>query len=256
MEPPPGPPVEVEFLRESEAALKDGDRKLAKSKLAEAISNGSAAAALNLADLCQEDGEEGEAVLAYLRACSVISDYRANHVFMSYCLDNAIISMGTLDQAEYQWADSLLGKISNEATDVVLLVLSQIARGLLSDNKLSKCSDSENRELYQNEAISYYRAAIGCGLAIRGAKGADEDKVVTFLRNEAIERLDLVQNRLKALAGVGLPSKPYCAQCGAENVKLLRCSRCKAVYYCGLPCQKTHLKTHRDLCKRLAQGLK
>ncbi|KAJ9528228.1 hypothetical protein QJQ45_014207, partial [Haematococcus lacustris] len=39
-----------------------------------------------------------------------------------------------------------------------------------------------------------------------------------------------------------------CAQCGAGNVKLFRCSRCREVTYCSPACQKKHWKAHKAAC--------
>jgi hypothetical protein len=48
----------------------------------------------------------------------------------------------------------------------------------------------------------------------------------------------------------------FCVQChlseeDAPNQKLLRCSRCKLVYYCTPECQKEHFKAHKKDCKIL-----
>ena len=41
-----------------------------------------------------------------------------------------------------------------------------------------------------------------------------------------------------------------CAFCKANKSKLLRCGRCKAVYYCSVDCQRPHWKTHKKICKK------
>ncbi|KAL6761559.1 hypothetical protein V8C86DRAFT_2531662, partial [Haematococcus lacustris] len=46
----------------------------------------------------------------------------------------------------------------------------------------------------------------------------------------------------------GSESAQCCAQCGAGNVKLFRCSRCREVTYCSPACQKKHWKAHKAAC--------
>jgi hypothetical protein len=46
---------------------------------------------------------------------------------------------------------------------------------------------------------------------------------------------------------------PDCYQCCAPPVAgktLLRCSRCKARYYCSEACQRTHWLVHKEFCKK------
>lgn len=46
-------------------------------------------------------------------------------------------------------------------------------------------------------------------------------------------------------------SKKICAACRKpepKNSKLLKCSRCKEVDYCGKDCQKKHWKDHKNVC--------
>lgn len=45
-----------------------------------------------------------------------------------------------------------------------------------------------------------------------------------------------------------------CATCGATNVPLLQCARCKSVSYCNISCQKADWKFHKQACARHAQG--
>ena len=49
---------------------------------------------------------------------------------------------------------------------------------------------------------------------------------------------------------VAVPEAPgeVCAACGATPRKLLRCSRCKQVWYCSTACQKRHWKQHKPGC--------
>ncbi|KAJ9528159.1 hypothetical protein QJQ45_005795 [Haematococcus lacustris] len=46
----------------------------------------------------------------------------------------------------------------------------------------------------------------------------------------------------------GSDAAQCCAQCGAGNVKLFRCSRCREVTYCSPTCQKKHWKAHKAAC--------
>eukprot|EP00485_Elphidium_margaritaceum_P008137 CAMPEP_0202693664 /NCGR_PEP_ID=MMETSP1385-20130828/7710_1 /ASSEMBLY_ACC=CAM_ASM_000861 /TAXON_ID=933848 /ORGANISM="Elphidium margaritaceum" /LENGTH=343 /DNA_ID=CAMNT_0049349373 /DNA_START=14 /DNA_END=1045 /DNA_ORIENTATION=+ len=40
-----------------------------------------------------------------------------------------------------------------------------------------------------------------------------------------------------------------CGYCGKTKEKMLRCSKCKAVYYCSAMCQRPHWKQHKKTCK-------
>lgn len=40
-----------------------------------------------------------------------------------------------------------------------------------------------------------------------------------------------------------------CAFCSTEKANLLKCSRCKSVFYCSKECQKLHWKAHKPSCK-------
>ena len=42
---------------------------------------------------------------------------------------------------------------------------------------------------------------------------------------------------------------PYvCAECGAEAIKMKRCSGCQTVAYCNRICQQRHWKQHKAFC--------
>lgn len=41
-----------------------------------------------------------------------------------------------------------------------------------------------------------------------------------------------------------------CAQCGAQNDNLKKCSKCLNVHYCNKICQKTHWVQHKLECKK------
>ena len=40
-----------------------------------------------------------------------------------------------------------------------------------------------------------------------------------------------------------------CASCSLEKTNLLKCSRCKSVFYCSKECQKLHWKAHKPICQ-------
>ena len=40
-----------------------------------------------------------------------------------------------------------------------------------------------------------------------------------------------------------------CGFCGAEAI--VKCARCKAIYYCDRNCQKRHWKEHKKVCKNV-----
>ncbi len=44
----------------------------------------------------------------------------------------------------------------------------------------------------------------------------------------------------------------FCSRCGISSLDLLRCSKCKSVYYCSVACQKLDWKrVHKKSCKQL-----
>ena len=42
----------------------------------------------------------------------------------------------------------------------------------------------------------------------------------------------------------------FCASCGVKKSTLLKCSRCKSVFYCSKECQKSHWKAHKQDCNQ------
>eukprot|EP01069_Polyplicarium_translucidae_P004116 Polyplicarium_translucidae@DN2498_c0_g1_i2.p1 len=60
----------------------------------------------------------------------------------------------------------------------------------------------------------------------------------------------------RAYDGLGLgppPKKVVCCGCHQPLETKLSCSRCDAVYYCGLSCQRDDWPHHKTLCKRTAR---
>ncbi|RPA79985.1 hypothetical protein BJ508DRAFT_377369 [Ascobolus immersus RN42] len=47
---------------------------------------------------------------------------------------------------------------------------------------------------------------------------------------------------------VGDEPKGICGSCGRPDDKLLRCGRCRAIWYCGRECQRSHWKAHKQVC--------
>jgi hypothetical protein len=45
-----------------------------------------------------------------------------------------------------------------------------------------------------------------------------------------------------------------CAACGQPDVQMLKCSRCKAAFYCGAACQKRHWREHKAACAAASGG--
>jgi hypothetical protein len=44
-----------------------------------------------------------------------------------------------------------------------------------------------------------------------------------------------------------------CAQCGAKTTKMLKCSRCRACFYCSVACQRKAYKQHKKQCFKIAK---
>ncbi|KAJ7636086.1 hypothetical protein DFH06DRAFT_659244 [Mycena polygramma] len=63
----------------------------------------------------------------------------------------------------------------------------------------------------------------------------------------AIPYLETVHQRLEAMNKQ--PGKRVCAGCNKPEEKLLKCSRCGEVDYCGRACQTAHWKAHKPVCK-------
>ncbi|KAJ7626423.1 hypothetical protein DFH06DRAFT_1339559 [Mycena polygramma] len=64
----------------------------------------------------------------------------------------------------------------------------------------------------------------------------------------AIPYLETVHQRLEKAMNKQ-PGKRVCAGCNKPEEKLLKCSRCGEVDYCGRACQTAHWKAHKPVCK-------
>ena len=45
-----------------------------------------------------------------------------------------------------------------------------------------------------------------------------------------------------------------CAACGKQQLQMLKCSRCKAAFYCDAACQKRHWREHKAACGAAGEG--
>jgi hypothetical protein len=43
-----------------------------------------------------------------------------------------------------------------------------------------------------------------------------------------------------------------CKSCAVSDKELLRCTRCKEVYYCGVDCQKKDWPNHKLNCSKVS----
>ena len=59
---------------------------------------------------------------------------------------------------------------------------------------------------------------------------------------------DSVQNRVDAAQGGAGSNVSECFADGCTNEGTLNCSQCKCVSYCGAKCQRSHWKTHKNVC--------
>ena len=63
----------------------------------------------------------------------------------------------------------------------------------------------------------------------------------------------------RSLKTDGIVSNEACANCGkqgSDTVKLMDCTACRLVKYCGAGCQRAHRKEHEESCKQRAAELK
>ncbi|KAF5833440.1 hypothetical protein DUNSADRAFT_10266, partial [Dunaliella salina] len=79
------------------------------------------------------------------------------------------------------------------------------------------------------------------------AEGSDAGKLGDADRNPVAPLLNTDRERdLKALQA----ASTKCANCGASGGELLRCSRCKAAWFCSLKCHRAYWPMHRSFCKK------
>ena len=79
---------------------------------------------------------------------------------------------------------------------------------------------------------------------------SEETKNVASTQQEKIESSNPVVGSTPAVdqRQPHASSQRSCAYCGGVREKLLRCKRCKLVFYCHSNCQKSHWKTHKINC--------
>ena len=51
-------------------------------------------------------------------------------------------------------------------------------------------------------------------------------------------------------------SSTHCASCYKESDELKTCTACRSVRYCNTKCQRDHWKSHKPICKKMAEELK
>jgi len=72
-------------------------------------------------------------------------------------------------------------------------------------------------------------------------------KIAAAAAQEAVDERARHIVELRAEAGKE-PPLTVCAECGVEDAKLSRCTKCRTVGYCSSACQKKHWPQHRALC--------
>jgi hypothetical protein len=87
-----------------------------------------------------------------------------------------------------------------------------------------------------------------------GMLGRKEDleQMLHQVLNEQKERGLLDENHKSAVREppAGAAKCAYCGEVGVSNLKLMRCSGCNCVSYCGTGCQKADWKTHKAFCRK------
>ncbi|KAJ6496758.1 hypothetical protein DFH09DRAFT_1204932 [Mycena vulgaris] len=100
----------------------------------------------------------------------------------------------------------------------------------------------------------------GCGQGIELGRLSLEStwkKIAPFMTRAAVSPLfalaylETVDKRLKTGVADPVTKSKKCAACNKPELdaKLLKCSRCKEVDYCGKDCQAGHWKEHKTVCK-------
>jgi TPR repeat protein len=110
------------------------------------------------------------------------------------------------------------------------------------------------------------RAQFNCGAAYANGEGVNQDyaEALRWMHKAAEQGLADAKAGIKTIedamrasssAKPAASPRPSCANCGAmktaDGSPLKPCTRCKAVVYCGVPCQTQHWKKggHRAVCK-------
>lgn len=131
----------------------------------------------------------------------------------------------------------------------------------LSYFKKARQADERYRSLYGHEfTMTEWKL---------NAIGTYEDPSLLVEQRKRLEQAKVVR-MAASLSNVKLPDETppkydsgHCAQCGsttrkdeeAKDKPLLKCSACKAVYYCSKDCQKKHFKVgHKGECERIREA--
>lgn len=77
-----------------------------------------------------------------------------------------------------------------------------------------------------------------------------EQRVLILARKRAEDLLSSLKSRDRVDSSSSAPVQ--CANCAKAPEQLMSCGRCKAVKYCGRPCQVAHYKKHKALCQAIA----
>jgi hypothetical protein len=97
--------------------------------------------------------------------------------------------------------------------------------------------------------IGEYLTSIGYKLEENQSYGYHDDNSSFMSHVRSVSQI-ISPDCLKPLLNQDIPR---CNTCGKNNSKLLRCGRCKQVYYCSAACQKKDWRDHKHVCKKLEE---
>ena len=110
-------------------------------------------------------------------------------------------------------------------------------------NKMKKCGRCRSTyyccEIHQKQHWKEHKQTCGSTAA-----------ATTAILDEPLRELPSDRNALRELPPDREDKVRVCALsgCGVNGEGLLRCSRCRSVYYCGVEHQKEHWKVHKQCC--------
>ena len=85
---------------------------------------------------------------------------------------------------------------------------------------------------------------------------ADDHTLVSYYRKRIpCSCLDETYKRVKSVKKMGFCYNPSCSQPRrkVERSRMFSCTRCGAVNYCSVECQKNHWKEHKKTCNRIVE---